>query len=63
MGAFLPITRGLVLLPEGLAPAEVAHLARMPHGNVDGRLDVTGSSPGPLGTGPIPERHHAPTAK
>jgi len=63
MGILMPITRGLVLLPAVLALAEVAHLARMPNGNVgDSCLDVKGSSPGTPGTGTTPERHHSPTA-
>jgi hypothetical protein len=60
----MPITRGLVLLPAVLALAQVAHLARIPHWNVDdGRLDVKVSSPGTPGTGTTPEMHHSPTAK
>jgi hypothetical protein len=63
MGVRMPITRGLVRLPAVLALAQVAHLARIPNGNVgDGRLDVKVASPGSPGTGPTPERHHAPTA-
>jgi hypothetical protein len=63
MGVLMPITRGLVPWPAGLALASVAPRAGMPHGNVgDGRLDVQGSSPGPPGPGTTPARHHAPTA-
>jgi hypothetical protein len=59
MGVLMPITRGLVRLPAGLALASVAPLARMPHGHVDdGRLDVKGSSPGTPGPGTTPEMPH-----
>ena len=64
MGVLMPLTRGLVLWPAGLALASVAHLARIPNGHSDdGRLDVQVSSPGTPGTGTTPERHHSPTAK
>jgi hypothetical protein len=64
MGVPMPITRGLVLLPAVLALASVAHLARIPNGNIDDDcLDVQVSSPGTPGPGTTPEMHHSPTAK